>query len=122
VIGWRRATLAASGWLLLLACVVLPPRTPLREGGAFVFMLFGPGAAVARHWPGPDRLERLVVILVVSVSLTVLAAEGLALAGAWSQSLALAVLAAITSLAALAPSTAAPSRQAPRPASGRSAR
>ena len=122
MIGWRRATLAASGWLLLLACVVLPPRTPLRVAGAFVFMLFCPGAAIARHWPSPDRLERLVVILVLSVSLTVLVAEGVVLAGAWSQGLALAVLAAITSLAALAPSTAPPSRPAPRPASDRSAR
>ncbi len=115
-------TLAASGWVLLLACVLLSPRTPMRVAGAFVFVLFCPGAAVARHWPSPDRLERLVVILVVSVSLTVLVAEGVVLAGAQSQSLALAVLAAITSLAALAPSTAPSSRPGSRSASDRSAR
>ena len=122
MIRWRRAALAASGWLLLLACVVLPSQTPLRVAGAFVFMLFCPGAAVTRHWPSPDRLERLVVILAVSVSLAVLGAEGVVLAVARSQSLALAVLAAITSLAALAPSTGSQSRPAPRPALDRSAR
>ena len=57
---WRhhaRLALAASGWFVL-GLTALPIGGGLRTVAAFLFLLACPGAAVVRHWPSEDGLER----------------------------------------------------------------
>jgi hypothetical protein len=98
--------LASSGWTLL-ALTVLPAGSALRPAAVFGVVLACPGAAIVRHWPGSDRLERLVVAVATSVALAILLAEGLILIGAWSVTIALVILAGVTSVGALLPVAAA---------------
>jgi uncharacterized membrane protein len=94
--------LAASGWVAL-ALTALPSVAPLRESVGFAFVLICPGAALVRHWPGQDRLERAVLAVGLSLSSVMLVAEVLVMSHAWSAPAALAGLAAVTSAGALAP-------------------
>jgi hypothetical protein len=94
--------LAASGWVVL-GLTALPSGTPVRQVAGFAFLLTCPGAALVRHWPGMDGLERLVLAVALSLSAAMLIAETLILAHAWSTPLALGGLAALTSAAALLP-------------------
>jgi hypothetical protein len=106
----RQLALASSGWVLL-ALTALPSGSALRHAAAFGFILACPGAAIVRQWPGRDRLERVVVAVAISVALAILTAEGLLLVRAWSATVALVILAGVTSVCALAPVTAAGGRR-----------
>ncbi len=70
---------------------------------AFLFLLACPGAAVVRHWPSEDGLERSVLAVGVSMALTMVVAETLIVTHAWSVPVALATLAVFTTVGALLP-------------------
>lgn len=109
---WRRYgrfALAISGWGVM-AVSALPAGSPLRAAGAWLFLLSCPGAAVTRHWPGKDRLERWVLAVGVSMALTMVVAETSIVTHTWSPPLALAALALITTVGALLPGTSRPDR------------
>jgi uncharacterized membrane protein len=97
-----RIALAASGWVAL-ALTALPLGSVVRAVAAFLFLLSCPGAALVRHWPVRDRLERAVLAVAVSMASAMLVAEALMVGRAWSAELALVGLAAVTSIAALLP-------------------
>jgi uncharacterized membrane protein len=102
---WRpsaRLALAASGWFVL-GLTPLPIGGGLRTVAAFIFLLACPGAAVVRHWPSEDGLERCVLAVGVSMALTMVVAETLIVTHAWSAPVALATLAVFTTVGALLP-------------------
>ena len=102
---WRtqaRVGLAASGWFVL-GLTALPISGGLRTVAAFLFLLVCPGAAVVRHWPSEDGLERAVLAVGVSMALTMVAAETLIVTHTWSAPAALATLAVFTTVGALLP-------------------
>ena len=102
---WRqhaRLALAASGWFVL-GLTALPIGGGLRTVAAFLFLLACPGAAVVRHWPSEDGLERAVLAVGVSMALTMVVAETLIVTQAWSVPVALATLAVFTTVGALLP-------------------
>jgi hypothetical protein len=55
-------------------------------------------ALVSRFWPGRDRLERVVMAIALSISVSVLVAELQTFAGWWQPRVSLALLALITTL------------------------
>ena len=102
---WRQHTrlaLAASGWFVL-GLTALPVGGGLRTVAAFLFLLACPGAAVVRHWPSDDGLERSVLAVAVSMALTMVVAETLIVTHTWSVRVALAILAVFTAVGALLP-------------------
>jgi hypothetical protein len=99
---WGSILLALSGWVAL-ALTFLPGGSIVRVAGAFGFVLFCPGAALIRWWPDKDLLSRFVIAVASSMALAVLVSQGLTLAGTTSARLALVVLAALTSIAAIVP-------------------
>jgi hypothetical protein len=99
---YGRIALAASGWIVL-ALTALPLGSPERMAAASLFLLWCPGAALVRHWPGSDGMERTVLATAVSMSADMLVAEALIVAHFWSATLALAALSTITTVAALVP-------------------
>ncbi len=104
-----RSALAGSGWLVL-GLTALPAGSALRAGVVFLFLLSCPGAALVRHWPGHDGLERSVLAVGVSMALTMVVAETLVVTRTWSVPVALAALALITSIGALLPAPSSPRR------------
>jgi hypothetical protein len=108
----RRWGLAVSGWVAE-AFTALPPQAFLRVLVVTVFLLVCPGLAALR-WvrpPGaardPERvgvLESCVLAVVLSLGLSLLVAEALFLAGAFTLDRALLILATLTSVLALVPS------------------
>jgi hypothetical protein len=102
--------LAVSGWLVLLL-TTLPFPTDLRATLAAVFLLACPGAAVVRHWPSEDWLERSVLAVGISMALTMVVAEALIVTHTWSVPVGLATLAVITTVGALLPGTLRTQRQ-----------
>jgi uncharacterized membrane protein len=102
---WRpqaRLALAASGWFVL-GLTTLPIGGGLRAVAAFIFLLACPGAAVVRHWPSEDGLERFVLAVGVSMALTMVVAETLIVTHTWSAPVGLAILAGFTTAGALVP-------------------
>ncbi|MET7455990.1 hypothetical protein ABZT03_29730 [Streptomyces sp. NPDC005574] len=110
-VSMRRRGLALSGWVAA-AFTALPPAMFPRVVVVTVFLVACPGLAALR-WvrpPGavrdPDRvavLESCVLTLVLSLTLAVLVTEVLFLAGAFTFVGAVLILAAATSVLALAP-------------------
>jgi uncharacterized membrane protein len=95
---WRSVTLAASGWVALVA-TLLPSGSIVRSTGVAVFLLCCPGAAlVRRFWPGTDRLERAVMAVALSVSVSVLVTELQTFAGGWQPRGSIVLLALIATL------------------------
>ncbi|QMU71970.1 hypothetical protein [Streptacidiphilus sp. P02-A3a] len=135
-----RFTPAATGWLALLLVDGLPAAAPLRMAAVTVFLLCCPGLALLRPLrpallgPATDRAQdeaqdegdrdgrgavtaqNLLLVLMLSLSALVLAATALMLAGAFSGSGTLVVLAALTSAAALCPAPRAERRPGTPPA------
>ncbi len=97
-----RLALAATGWFVV-GLTALPIDGGLRMVAAFLFLLVCPGAAVVRHWPMADGLERSVVAVGVSMALTMVVAETLIVTHTWSALVALATLAVFTTVGALLP-------------------
>jgi hypothetical protein len=91
---------------VVLGLTALPAGTLVRQVAGFAFLLTCPGAALVRHWPGVDGLERSALAVALSLSAAMLIAETLILAHAWSAPLAVAGLAALTSAGALVPGAA----------------
>ncbi|WP_371667095.1 hypothetical protein OG985_05485 [Streptomyces sp. NBC_00289] len=108
---FRRVGLALSGWVAA-AFTALPPGLFLRVAVVTVFLVVCPGLAAVR-WARPPAavrdpqrvavLESCVLAVVLSLTLSVLVAEVLFLAGAFTLVGAVLVLAAVTSVLALAP-------------------
>lgn len=104
-----RLVLMASGWLAL-AATLLPAASAERIVPTVAFLVLGPGAAAvdavhrrARAQVRGDRLEDLVIAVVVSLGLATLVSEGFFLAHSFTLSRAMIVLAGLTSAAALVP-------------------
>jgi hypothetical protein len=116
----RRVGLALSGWVAA-AFTALPPAMFLRVAVVTGFLAVCPGLAAVR-WVrptgtvrDPDRvalLESCVLAVVLSLTLSVLVAEVLFLAGAFTLVGAVLILAAVTSVLALAPYPGGKSRNA----------
>ena len=98
----RSIPLAASGWVALMAGL-LAPSSVVRPVAVFGFVLFCPGGALLRTWPGKDVLERLTLIVALSTAVALLVAETLIIIHAWTPWGALTILAAVTTVAAMIP-------------------
>ena len=93
--------LAASGWLVLgLTAVTGQPL--LRAPAVFAFVLVCPGLAVVRLLPLRDRLEQVVLAVALGLSLTTLAAGGMAVSHILQPAMVLVALAALCTAAAAA--------------------
>ncbi|MFE0652274.1 hypothetical protein ACFVZH_27215 [Streptomyces sp. NPDC059534] len=106
-----RLGLAASGWLALLA-TLLPEASPARVTAVAAFLLVCPGlaavlvlrpAAAGRDAHRYAVLEGALLTLTLGLALATLVAVGLFLAGFFTATRALLVLAALTSVLALLP-------------------
>jgi hypothetical protein len=97
---WRLA-LACSGWLTWLG-QLLPPGFPLRVLVVFGFVLICPGLALTLLLPLREAVVRWVLAVALSVSLAILLNTVLTIASNDSLPLRLAVLATITTVAAVA--------------------
>ena len=130
-----RLTPAATGWIALLLVDGLPAAAPLRMAAVAVFLLFCPGLALLRPLrpalfgvrgdPAADdgedgrgavTAQNLLLVVMLSLSALVAAATALMLAGAFSGSGTLVVLAALTSAAVLCPALPADRRPGTPPA------
>jgi hypothetical protein len=93
-------TVVPFGWLAVLLSVAPGPGA-LRVVVVFTFLFVGPGIPIVAILSRRGPLEHLVLAIVTSVSLATLVAEGMALFGWWSAVSGMAVLAGITSVAAV---------------------
>jgi hypothetical protein len=93
-------TVVPFGWLAVVVSVAPGPGA-LRVVVVFTFLFVGPGIPIVGILSRRGPLEHLVLAVVTSVSLATLVAEGMALFGWWSAVSGLAVLAGITSVAAV---------------------
>jgi uncharacterized membrane protein len=93
--------LAASGWLVL-GITVLTGQPLIRAPMVFAFVFVCPGLAVVRLLPLRDRLEQAVLAVALGLSLTALAAEGVAISHILSPALVLVALASLCTAAAAA--------------------
>jgi hypothetical protein len=93
-------TVVPFGWLAVLLSVAPGPEA-LRVVVVFTFLFVGPGIPIIGILSRRGPLEHLVLAIVTSVSLATLVAEAMALFGWWSAVSGLAVLAGITSIAAV---------------------
>ena len=91
--------LALLGWLAL-ALTYVPP-TPIRAFVVIAFVLTGPGAGISGYLRERDPVEELAVVVGSSTACSALVAEALYLAGVGSPRLALALLAALTTVLAI---------------------
>lgn len=104
----RRILLAVSGWIAF-AATLLPAASPERILPTAAFLVLGPGAACVglRHrldqGTAADGLEDFTLTFVVSLGLGALVSEALYLGHAFTTPRAMAVLAVITTVAALIP-------------------
>jgi uncharacterized membrane protein len=105
-----RLLLAGSGWLALLCVDRVADDAPLRVAAVLLFVLLCPGSAAVRALR-PSRggaAEGFLLALMISLSALVVAATSLMLAGRFSGPHTLIVLAALTTVTALAPVGRAP--------------
>lgn len=107
--GWR-LLLAGSGWLAW-AGLLLPAGVPLRVLLGLVFVLVCPGLAVSLLLPVREAAVRWVLAVALSMSLAILLNTALTMVSNDSLPLRLALLASITTIAALL----APPTPMPRP-------
>jgi hypothetical protein len=91
---------AGWGWLAALLAFVSAP-VGVRVPVVFGFAMLGPGLVLLGCLHQRDLLEHLVLAVAVSVSLTTLVAESMALLRIWNAAGGIAVLAAITTVAAV---------------------
>jgi uncharacterized membrane protein len=92
--------LALSGWVVLAITIWLPAQ-PARSIAVFAFVLVVPGVAVIRLLPPREFLEQAVLAIALSMSLALLVAETTSIAHILRPTLALAILAAVCSAAAV---------------------
>jgi uncharacterized membrane protein len=90
------AAAAIGVGVLAGALIALGWESPLRVVLALVFLLFGPGLAVAELLDVSDVAERLAVATGVSLGLETVVALGLLYAGAYSAGLIFAVILAVS--------------------------
>ncbi|MFV1364589.1 hypothetical protein AAHH97_14235 [Mycolicibacterium elephantis] len=92
---------AATGWVVLAIVILMPPASPIRVVAVFLFVLAGPGypmsALLAR-----DISERWVLTVALSAALAILVTVVMTVLRNESIPLRIAVLAAVTTVAALA--------------------
>lgn len=103
----KRIALAATGWLAF-AATLLPEASPERIVSTLGFLVLAPGAACVGLYHRMDHargdvLEDLAFAVMLSLGLAALISEALYLAHVFTLDRALAVLAALTTLAALCP-------------------
>ncbi len=105
------SALAVVGWLVLAVTFLVGQ--PVRTIVVFAFVLIGPGIAIIRLLPLRDPLEQAVIALALGMSLAALVAEAVAIAHVLRPTLALAILAAMCTVAALTEMTQAAKRKVP---------
>lgn len=92
--------LATTGWIVLATVMLLPPASPVRVIAVFLFVLAGPGypmsAVVAR-----DAAERWVLTIALSAALAIVVTVVMTVIRNESLPLRIAVLAAVTTVAAV---------------------
>jgi hypothetical protein len=93
--------LAASGWLVL-GLTVVTGQAAVRAPLLFAFALSCPGLALVRLLPLHDRLEQAVLAVALGLSLTALAAEGMAISHILRPAMVLVALASLCTAAAAA--------------------
>jgi len=93
-------TVVPFAWLAVVVSAAPGPEA-LRMVVVFTFLFVGPGIPIIGILSRRGPLEHLVLAIVTSVSLATLVAEGMALFGWWSAVSGMAVLAGITSVAAV---------------------
>ena len=93
--------LAASGWLVL-GVILLTGQAAARVPLVFAFVLICPGLALVRLLPLHDRLEQAVLAVALGLSLTTLAAEGMAISHVLQPAMVLVALASLCTAAAAA--------------------
>jgi hypothetical protein len=93
---------AAYGWLAVLMSVI-HTAPALRGAVVFTFALTCPGLPIVSRLHHREPLERAVFAVGLSICLSTVVAETMALAGRWSPAGGMAVLAAITTVGALLP-------------------
>ena len=102
-----RQSVAAISALATVAVVLSGTGAPLRAPLVFWFLLVCPGMVVMEAIGVEDRLLAATATVAISIALGVVVAETLLFLGAWSPTLGLVVLAALTLVgAALPPGTA----------------
>lgn len=93
--------LAVSGWLVL-GLTMLTGQPVVRAPLVFAFVFACPGLAVVRLLPLRDQLERAVLAVALGLSLTALAAEGMAISHILQPAMVLIALASLCTAAAAA--------------------
>jgi uncharacterized membrane protein len=93
--------LAASGWLVL-GLTMATGQPVVRAPLVFAFVFVCPGLAVVRLLPLRDQLERAVLAVALGLSLTALAAEGMAISHILRPAMVLVALASLCTAAAAA--------------------
>ncbi len=93
--------LAASGWLVL-GVTVLTGQAAIRAPMVFAFVFICPGLALVRLLPLRDHLEQAVLVVALGLSLTMLAAEGMAISHILQPAMVLVALASLCTAAAAA--------------------
>ena len=93
--------LAASGWLVL-GLTVVTGQAAVRAPLVFAFVFICPGLALVRLLPLRDHLEQAVMVVALGLSLTTLAAEGMAISHILQPAMVLVALASLCTAAAVA--------------------
>jgi hypothetical protein len=91
--------LAASGWITLLGIHVLPPGSPPRVVLVFGFIMACPGLAVSGLLPAREPAERWVLTIALSTSFAIVVSVALTVLRIESVALRLGLLAVITTVA-----------------------
>jgi len=91
--------LAASGWLVL-GVTLMTGQAAARAPLVFAFAFICPGLALVRLLPLRDRLEQAVLTVALGLSLTTLAAEGIAISHILQPAMVLVALASLCTAAA----------------------
>jgi uncharacterized membrane protein len=91
--------LAASGWLVL-GVIAVTGQAAARAPLLFAFVFICPGLALVRLLPLRDRLEQAVLAVALGLSLTTLAAEGMAISHILQPAMVLVALASLCTAAA----------------------
>lgn len=99
---WGAALLlAASGWLVL-GLTLLTGQAAVRLPLVLAFVFVCPGLALVRLLPLRDHLEQAVLVVALGLSLTTLAAEGMAISHVLQPAMVLVALASLCTAAAAA--------------------
>ena len=93
--------LAATGWVALAIVMVMPPASPIRVIAVFLFVLAGPGYPMSALLVR-DTSERWVLTIALSAALAILVTVAMTVLRHGSLPPRIAVLAAVTTIAALA--------------------